>query len=1028
MKKEKGKMFFKRITAVLMAVIMLLCVAPLDGVTELDFSALKLKVSANDELTTTGKCGENVIWNYNSETKELIISGTGDMDDGRVTISSDYYKAEHLVVEDGVTSIGYNAFYNYTDLVDVTLPNSLKKIGAQAFGWCCNLKEIVIPEGVTEIGGSAFANCSLIMEVSLPKSLEVIQSEAFYNCYMLSDIIIPEGVSTIGCGAFDDCGNLKSITILNPNCIIDEETYTIPSYITIYGYENSTAQVYADMWGKPFKVICIHSNILNFETTPKTCTENGYTAGIYCNDCKEWISGHEVIEAGHIDDNDDKSCDTCGDVIKTIVESGYCGTDARYVLYDDGTLVISGEGEIEGSYFYSRSDISSLKIEDGITNIGEEAFSFCESLERVIIPDSVTRIEGLAFYRCFSLQSIDIPENVEEMDYRVFEMCTRLKNINVDENNLYYTSENGVLFNKDKTKIVYYPAGKSDSEYSIPNGVKIIGDFSFEYSDTITKVIIPDSVTTIGSNAFECCSNLQDIVIPNGVTYIGEDAFRECLSLTSVTIPDSVTEICGFAFSLCSGLKDVKLPNNIETIREGTFNNCKSLDKIEIPNSVENVENMAFYGCYNLEAITFYNPDCVIFDGDSTIWQTATIYGYANSTAQDYAEKYDRKFVDLECSEPSEPTTEPTTIPVTKPTETTTASATQPTTQAPVTEPAPVTTTGKTEETTQAPATQPTTSKPVETTKPIATEPTTAPSTTAPVTQAPTVTEPATQPTTAKPVESTKPIATEPTTAPSTTAPVTQAPTVTEPTAQTPTVTEPATKPSEESTTVHTHTEVIIPAVPATYTKSGKTEGKECSVCGEILVAQKKVSCKKLKKVTSLKVKKTTSSSVTLSWKKVTGADSYKVYYSTNGKKWKSVKVTKNTATIKKLSSAKNYQFKVRAFAGKYYGEASKVVKATTKFTTATLSKVTSSNKKQAAVNWKKTKNASGYVVEYSTSKNFTKKTTKTVTVKNGKTTKTTLKKLKSGKKYYVRVKAYKTVNKKAVYGEYSKVKTVKVK
>ena len=224
------------------------------------------------------------------------------------------------------------------------------------------------------------------------------------------------------------------------------------------------------------------------------------------------------------------------------------------------------------------------------------------------------------------------------------------------------------------------------------------------------------------------------------------------------------------------------------------------------------------------------------------------------------------------------------------------------------------------------------------------------------------------------------------------------------------------------------HKELVIPAVPATYTKSGLTEGKKCSVCGEILEEQKKIARKKLKKVTKVKAKKTTASSVTLSWKKVTGADSYKVYYSTNGKKWKSVKVTKNSATIKKLSSAKNYQFKVRAFAGKYYGEASKVVKATTKFTTATLSKVTSAKKKQASVNWKKTKNASGYVVEYSTSKNFTKKTTKTVTVKNGKTTKTTLKKLKSGKKYYVRVKAYKTVNKKAVYGEYSKVKTVKIK
>ena len=226
----------------------------------------------------------------------------------------------------------------------------------------------------------------------------------------------------------------------------------------------------------------------------------------------------------------------------------------------------------------------------------------------------------------------------------------------------------------------------------------------------------------------------------------------------------------------------------------------------------------------------------------------------------------------------------------------------------------------------------------------------------------------------------------------------------------------------------HKHTEVTLPAKAATYKASGLTAGKKCSTCGKVLVAQKKVARKKLKKVSSLKVKKTSSTYVTLSWKKVTGADSYKVYYSTNGKKWKSVKVKKNTATVKKLKSGTQYRFKVRAFAGKYYGTASKILKKTTKVKKPTLSSVKSSKKKTATVSWKKVTNANGYVVEYSTSKKFTKKTTKKVTIKKGKTVKTTLKKLKSGKKYYVRVKAYKTVSKKAVYGGYSKVKTVKVK
>ena len=246
------------------------------------------------------------------------------------------------------------------------------------------------------------------------------------------------------------------------------------------------------------------------------------------------------------------------------------------------------------------------------------------------------------------------------------------------------------------------------------------------------------------------------------------------------------------------------------------------------------------------------------------------------------------------------------------------------------------------------------------------------------------------------------------------------------------------------------HTEVVVPAKAATCLEKGLTEGKKCSVCDKVIVAQTETAlgehvaagnacsvCGKvltvtpeitLAKVKSLKVKKTTSTSATLSWKKVANAESYKVYYSTNGKSWKSKTTKKTTLTIKKLSAAKKYQFKVKAVAGDVEGAFSSVVKGTTKYSTATLSSVKSSKKAQATVTWKKLSSASGYVVEYSTSKKFTKKTTKKVTIKKAKTTKTTLKKLKSGKKYYVRVKAYKTVSKKAVYGNYSSVKTVKVK
>ena len=219
------------------------------------------------------------------------------------------------------------------------------------------------------------------------------------------------------------------------------------------------------------------------------------------------------------------------------------------------------------------------------------------------------------------------------------------------------------------------------------------------------------------------------------------------------------------------------------------------------------------------------------------------------------------------------------------------------------------------------------------------------------------------------------------------------------------------------------HKEEVIPAVPATYTEKGLTSGKKCTVCGVVTKKQKTVEKKELSKVKNLNVKSTATNQIKLSWSKVTDAEGYKVYYSTNGKNWKSAKTSKTTYTVKGLKSGTSYQFKVAAYVEDVVGAASSTVKTATKVSAVTLSSVKSSKAKVLTVNWKTVNGASGYVVEYSTSKNFTSKTTKKVTLKKGSDKKATIKSLKSGKKYYVRVKAYKTVNGKAVYGTVSNVK-----
>ncbi len=209
----------------------------------------------------------------------------------------------------------------------------------------------------------------------------------------------------------------------------------------------------------------------------------------------------------------------------------------------------------------------------------------------------------------------------------------------------------------------------------------------------------------------------------------------------------------------------------------------------------------------------------------------------------------------------------------------------------------------------------------------------------------------------------------------------------------------------------------------ATYKATGLKVNK-CTVCSATL-GKKTVSRLTLKKPTGLKASAVSTTSIKYSWKKVTGAESYIVYYKTKTGSTKTVTTKKTSVTVKKLKAGLTYDFRVVAVAGKYKSKESSSVSSTTKPAAVSLKSVKSSKKKEVAVAWSKVMGATGYEVQYSTSKKFTKKTTKTVTTKK---VKATIKKLKSKKTYYVRVRAYKTFNKKPVYGAYSKVKSVKCK
>ena len=321
------------------------------------------------------------------------------------------------------------------------------------------------------------------------------------------------------------------------------------------------------------------------------------------------------------------------------VQTGKCGDNVTYSLdTSTGVLTISGTGDMadysgyDDILFYRNSNIKSVIIENSVTSVGDSAFEYCTNLTSVKIPNSVTSIGDYAFDGCTSLTSVTIPNSVTSIVLGAFSDCTSLTSIEVSDNNKNYASVDGVLFNKDKSELITYPAGKADSEYVIPNSVTNIGDFAFYGCTSLTIVTIPNSVISILLGTFDDCTSLTSIdVEKDNPTYLSQDGVlfnkdkSELITYpagktdSTYIIPDGVT-IIAYAFDSCKNLTRVTIPNSVTNIGNGAFEDCTSLTSINIGNSVTSIGNDAFSGCTSLKD--------VYYTGSQSDWKKISIGSY----------------------------------------------------------------------------------------------------------------------------------------------------------------------------------------------------------------------------------------------------------------------------------------------------------------------------------------------------------------------------------------------------------------
>ena len=475
-----------------------------------------------------------------------------------------------IEIPSGVTSIGNSAFKNCTSLASIEIPSSVTSIGNEAFAYCTNLTSIEIPSGVTSIENYAFSNCTSLnsinvdkdnqsyssedgilfdkekkklitypagkkeKEYNIPSSVTSIGAGTFYGCRSLTRIEIPSSVTSIECLAFYGCTSLTSIEIPSSVTRIAAQVFYGCTSLTSIEIPSSVTSI--GMWA------FYNCTSLTSIEIPSSVASIGIYAFSRC------VSLNSI--------NVDKS------------NQEYSSEDGILFDKDKKELICYPAEKKEKEY----------NIPSSVTSIGTYAFGNCTNLTRIEIPSSVTSIGGGAFDNCTSLTRIEIPSSVTSIGTYAFSWCVSLNSINVDKSNQEYSSEDGILFDKGKTKLITYPAGKKEKEYNIPSSVTSIGDYAFDNCTSLTRIEIPSSVTSIGREAFEKCERLTSIEIPSSVTSIGWNAFAYCTSLTDIEIQS----IGAFKYNYV--FYGAKLTMEVAT-------GSKNVQEIELPDIIKRTMN-----------------------------------------------------------------------------------------------------------------------------------------------------------------------------------------------------------------------------------------------------------------------------------------------------------------------------------------------------------------------------------------------------------------------------------------------------
>ncbi len=490
----------KKIFAVLIVTLVLLTFFTIDII----------QVSAEAEAGNIGECS----WTLDGTV--LTVSGKGKMADFDAPWGKNITE---VIVEEGVTHIGANAFYDCKSLTTVKLPESLKSIGEKAFYWCESLKEISLPNGLETIGDSSFCNCDSIEEITIPNSVVSIGDRAFSDCVSLKKLIISDSVEHIGGEAFGWCESLEIIC-----------------------------------FGKGIKTIASGAFI--------GCTN---LSQVHLSDVAAWCAVTEVLWGE--------------DVGETAWNFNpfFQGAD----LYVNGELVTElaipeGVKRIEKSIFRGCLSINSLILPNSLEFIGESAFEECDALESITLGNGLKTVEKDAFFGIYNLKKVNITSLNDWFMINFSEGLANPLSVGPDVRLILDGEPIEKLVIPEgigRIRNGAFNGYEALTEVTFPKSLLHIEDIAFFSCPNLKKIVFSEGLTSIGQSAFSNCNSLTEVALPDTLTEIGAYSFAYCNSLSEITIPASVEQVGYDAFLGCASLDHIYInsPKAAESISENWF-------------------------------------------------------------------------------------------------------------------------------------------------------------------------------------------------------------------------------------------------------------------------------------------------------------------------------------------------------------------------------------------------------------------------------------------------------------------------